>query len=79
MVARPAGQGKGKGSVLECRHPQDSVALRLEAANGRRRLAVVRYAAVLMVTRTPARVARVMSISRLNFSHLPLTRSETRD
>jgi len=37
------------------------------------------YAAVLTVTCRPARVARVMSISRLNFSHFPLTRSETRD
>ncbi len=37
------------------------------------------YAAVLSRTRRPARVAKVMSISRLNFSHLPRTRSETRD
>lgn len=37
------------------------------------------YAAVLRVTRMPALVARVMSISRLNLSHLPLVRSETLD
>lgn len=33
----------------------------------------------LRATWRPARVARVMSISRLNFSHLPRTRLETRD
>jgi len=40
---------------------------------------VVHYAAVLTVTCMPALVARVMSISRLNLSHLPLVRSETLD
>jgi len=53
--------------------------LRLEVPAGRTRLAAICYAAVLIVTWIPARVARVISISRLDFSHLPLTRSETRD
>ena len=37
------------------------------------------HAAVLSVTCSPARAAKVMSISRLNFSHLPRTRSERRE
>jgi hypothetical protein len=37
------------------------------------------YAAVLSVARIPAFVARIISISRLNFSHLPLARSEILD
>jgi hypothetical protein len=37
------------------------------------------HAAVLRLTRIPALVARVISISRLNLSHLPLVRSETLD
>jgi len=37
------------------------------------------YAAFLRVTCMPALVARVISISRLNLSHLPLIKSETLD
>jgi hypothetical protein len=37
------------------------------------------YAAFLRVTCIPALVARVISISRLNLSHLPLIKSETLD
>ena len=36
------------------------------------------YAAILTLTCMPALVASVTSISRLNFSHLPLTRYKRR-
>ena len=34
IVAGPAGEGKGEWAVFQCGHPQDSAALRLEAATG---------------------------------------------
>jgi hypothetical protein len=37
------------------------------------------YAALLKAIRMPAFVARIISISRLNLSHLPRMRSETLD
>ncbi len=37
------------------------------------------YAAIFSVTCIPAFVTSVISISRLNLSHLPVVKSETRD
>jgi len=64
--------------MLLIRVSNDELSPALQSA-GLERLVDSCYAALLRLIRMPALVAREISISRLNFSHLPRMRSETRD
>ena len=68
----------GPGGLLAGAHGEDH---RGGAGNGYSVITIqfFFYAAIFNVTCIPAFVTSVISISRLNFSHLPVVKSETRD